>query len=377
MTKQLLLVIISVITAFVIFEVILRLIGFSFPYYMRIDPVTGFSLRPEAEGYWGNEGRSHFKVNQDGFRDESHSKEKPGDVTRIAVIGDSYTEARQVDIDNAYWSVMENELNTCANNKIEVLNFGMSGFSTAQEYLLLKHRVWDYQPDIVLLSFLSGNDVRENSKALNNVHNIPYFFLDGSELKLDESFKDTKEFKSSQKYLYQGSHLVVNNFRTMQMINKIKISKRNQRLMKELDIEKEDEDAKKSDPGLDTEIYSDPPAPEWEEAWKVTEGIIKKMNEEVKSHEAEFVIATLTNGIQVAPENKSDLNYPERRIGKLGESINVPVITLAPKFLEYAKVNDAYLHGFDDSGEGHWNVEGNRLAGELIAKEMCMLIDNE
>ncbi|HCI04178.1 TPA: G-D-S-L family lipolytic protein, partial [Candidatus Peribacteria bacterium] len=96
--------------------------------------------------------------------------------------------------------------------------------------------------------------------------------------------------------------------------------------------------------------------------------------EEVKSHNSKFVIVTLTNGVQVKPENKADLNYPERRIGKLGESINVPVITLAPKFLTYAKTNNTYLHGFDDSGEGHWNVEGNRLAGELIAKEMCNIL---
>ncbi|MDP6575330.1 MAG: SGNH/GDSL hydrolase family protein [Candidatus Peribacteraceae bacterium] len=374
MRKQLLLIIISVTIAVLIFEIILRLVGFSFPYYMRIDPVTGFSLRPEAEGYWQDEGKAHFKVNHDGFRDKLYSKEKADGVIRVAVLGDSYTEARHVNAKNAYWSIMENELNTCAGKEIEVLNFGMSGFSTAQEYLLLKHIVWDYQPDIVLLSFLSGNDVRENSKALNNVHNIPYFFLDGSELKLDESFKDTKEFKSSQKFLYQGSHLIVNNFRTMQMINKIKISARNQRLMKELGINKEDEDAKRGDPGLDTEIYSDPPAPEWEEAWRITEEIIKKMNEEVKSHNSKFVIVTLTNGVQVKPENKADLNYPERRIGKLGESINVPVITLAPKFLTYAKTNNTYLHGFDDSGEGHWNVEGNRLAGELIAKEMCNIL---
>ncbi len=362
MRKQLFLTVISVIVAVLIFEIILRVIGFSFPYYMRIDPVTGFALRENAEGFWQEGDRkSHFKINRDGFRDKLHSKEKSEDVIRIAVLGDSYTEARNVNIEDAYWSVMENELDECADKKVEVMNFGMSGFSTSQEYLLLKSRVWDFEPDVVILSFLSGNDVRENSKELNNNKKIPYFHMIDGGLELDESFKETLAFKKSQTTAYQVTHMAINNLRTLQIFNKIRLSMRHQKL-------------KEGDPGLDTEIYSESTDPKWEEAWRITEEIIKKMSEEVKSHNSKFVIVTLTNGVQVRPENKSDLNYPERRISKLGISIGVPVITLAPKFIEYAKANNAYLHGFDDSGEGHWNLEGNRLAGEIIAEEMCLIL---
>ena len=38
--------------------------------------------------------------------------------------------------------------------------------------------------------------------------------------------------------------------------------------------------------------------------------------------------------------------------------------------LEVATRDQQYFHGFDNTGfgEGHWNVAGHRLAGELIAQ---------
>ena len=52
------------------------------------------------------------------------------------------------------------------------------------------------------------------------------------------------------------------------------------------------------------------------------------------------------------------------------EQINV--LTLAPELQEYAELKNVTLHGFgSDLGNGHWNVTGNRVAGELIAKKIC------
>jgi len=46
---------------------------------------------------------------------------------------------------------------------------------------------------------------------------------------------------------------------------------------------------------------------------------------------------------------------------------------LWPRLQEYADQNKAYLHGFaGDIGNGHWNQLGHRIAGELIAGDLCV-----
>ena len=37
--------------------------------------------------------------------------------------------------------------------QVEVINFGVSGYGTAQELLTLRQKVWDFSPDIVVLAF--------------------------------------------------------------------------------------------------------------------------------------------------------------------------------------------------------------------------------
>jgi hypothetical protein len=94
-------------------------------------------------------------------------------------------------------------------------------------------------------------------------------------------------------------------------------------------------------------------------------------------------VVTLSNGPQVLPEPAAreqfesrfgitDLFYPDNRIKTLGAREGIPVITLAPDLQAFAQQNKVFLHGFGENiGNGHWNVAGNRVAGELIAKKLC------
>ena len=65
--------------------------------------------------------------------------------------------------------------------------------------------------------------------------------------------------------------------------------------------------------------------------------------------------------------------YPDLRIKALGEREEIPVLNLAQPFQAYAEQNQVYLHGFENAtlGGGHWNANGHRLAGELIAEKIC------
>ncbi|MFN2509830.1 MAG: SGNH/GDSL hydrolase family protein [Pyrinomonadaceae bacterium] len=173
-------------------EVILRIGGFTYfnPYILDRD--VGFSLRPGAEGWWKKEGLTYVRINSHGLRDREHSITKPANTLRIAILGDSYAEALQVPMEKAFWSVMERQVQGCpqvAGTKVEILNFGVSGFSTARELILLQNRVWQYSPDVIVLLFTTGNDVRDNSRTLNKYASLSlYFVFRDGKLILDDTF---------------------------------------------------------------------------------------------------------------------------------------------------------------------------------------------
>src|SRR5437764_648638 len=146
---------VSVVVGLLVFEVFLRAVGYTYPVFYRPDEARGYSLKPGMEGWYRREGAAFVRINSDGLRDREHSKQKPAGTLRVAVVGDSYAEAFQVGQDRAFWSVLEKRLGECpalAGRRVEVINFGVSGYGTAQELWTLREKVCDYSPDVVLLA---------------------------------------------------------------------------------------------------------------------------------------------------------------------------------------------------------------------------------
>ena len=130
-------------------------------------------------------------------------------------------------------------------------------------------------------------------------------------------------------------------------------------------------------------IYREPQDDVWRDAWRVTEKLMAAMSVEVKQHGARFLVVTLSNGIQVYPDASArqrfaqrlgvtDLFYAERRFRSLGDREGFAVYNLAPDLQLYADEHKVFLHGFGrEVGNGHWNEEGHRVAGELIEQNLC------
>src|SRR5579883_801820 len=60
------------------------------------DCALGWRLRPGASGRVSTETPQWVRINSRGFRDRERTFEKPADTFRIAVLGNSWTEALQV-----------------------------------------------------------------------------------------------------------------------------------------------------------------------------------------------------------------------------------------------------------------------------------------
>ena len=406
----------ALIFGLLVAEIALRLVGYTYPLFYTTDVVRGYALKPGMSGWYRKEGAAYIRINSDGLRDREHAGQKPADTVRIALLGDSYAEALQVPLEDAFWVVMEQRLQGCAafaGRRVEVINFGVSGYGTAQELLTLRERVWDYAPDIVLLAMTTNNDITDNLRALKKTEEIPYFVYREGQLTLDDSFRESRTFKLRHSALnragrwirdqlrviqaFHQGHYALKNYLASRRANAVPApaappvasanSQANQAGEATANAPAARDAAVISDElGIANLVYREPADANWREAWRVTEGLLRLMRDEVRGRGAKFVVVTLSNGVQVHPQpaaraaflrrvGATDIFYPDTRIKSLGEREGFPVLTLAPQLQQHAEQHQAFLHGFGrDLGNGHWNSSGHRVAGELLAQQLCEVI---
>ncbi|HYY56635.1 MAG TPA: SGNH/GDSL hydrolase family protein, partial [Pyrinomonadaceae bacterium] len=337
---NLLLVAGGVFVGLLITEAALRLVGYSYPNLYTTDQQRGVALKPGAEGWWRREGEAYIRINSEGLRDREHTKRKPTQTLRIAVLGDSYAEALQVPLEKAFWAVMEGKLRECAAAKgqnVEVINFGVSGYGTALELITLREKVWDYSPDIVLLAVTTGNDISDNSRALKHDEDVPYFVRRDGRLALDDSYLSSSTFRLRQSVFNRALRRLRDYSRVAQAAFQGYYALSNYIAVARAPAASP---AGGAEAGQSEMIYREPADAVWQDAWQVTEDLLVLMRDEVAQRGAKFVVVTLSSGIQVHPDASvraevmnrlgvSDLFYPERRLRALGEREGFEVLNLA------------------------------------------------
>ncbi|HAC62845.1 MAG TPA: G-D-S-L family lipolytic protein [Cyanothece sp. UBA12306] len=377
--------------ALVITEIALRILGISYPSFYQVDEYRGHALIPGISGWWTHEGKGWVEVNRDGLRDKEYTKNKPENTLRIAILGDSFAEAIQVNQAETFWSLIEQQLPNCKRvneQQVEVINFGVGDYGTAQELMTLKHRVWDYSPDLVILAIFTGNDIINNSKVLSPDDRFsPFLIEQKGEFIMDLSFLETETYQWRNSLQRKVIFSIVNNSRLLQLINEARIAFKNRRNL--LGVQQQNNQPTEIVKYLDLtpELYLKDSNKDWQQAWTITEELVKLINQEIQQKKARFLAVTLSNPAQVYPDASERQKYltqvgitnefyPEQRLNKLGEKEGFEVFNLAPQFQDYADQNNVHLHGFENTvlGSGHWNQAGHKLAGELITKKICKIL---
>jgi hypothetical protein len=124
--------------------------------FHRFDPVLGWNNLEGAEGRFTLAEFSYpVRINADGLWDADVRPKSPGEF-RVAVLGDSFTWGWGVGYRERFTEIVEDR-----NPRINVLNFGVTGFSPIQYMLQLDH-VFALNADYVVAAVCLGNDIFEN-----------------------------------------------------------------------------------------------------------------------------------------------------------------------------------------------------------------------
>jgi hypothetical protein len=384
-SKKLCLLLLGMLVGLLFVEAGLRVFGLHFQSSCQApDRTLGWSLQPNSV-CWNGEGETDFAVNSVGFHDRERLVKKPPNTYRVAVLGDSFVESAQAPVAETFLAQIEQELPGCpalGGRGVEILNFGVSGYGQAQELLMLRTRVWQYEPDMVILSVYFGNDLFDNYRALDLIPPgmRPYFVYRGDRLVPDDSFRESPSLNPWRIRLRNFLVGVLSYSRLVLFLNTVRFAIRNPytKSMKH--------NAIGGVPANYATIwpYLPPSHPHHQEAWRVTEGLVLEIAHEVKANGAGFLVVTMPMARQVDPDPDTrlafqkelgvdSLYYSDERLRALVGRNEIALVPLYGPLGVEAEREHEYVTGGKDAvqGEGHLNRIGGRVVAEVLKRYLC------
>ena len=371
MIKKASTIIISLSLSLIFLELILNIfIGKPWVGGQQYSSLYGWENRPNTSGRYFLEGKSYVKINSTGFNDNEHSVPKEKGTFRIAVLGDSYVEAIQVDRSDKFWNRLEKIANQKfrGNNiqKYEVMAFGVSGWGPLQQFLLLESEVLKYNPDLIIVLITTGNDIIDSSKVFDSVKNRPYF------VKKDGSYQIDTSFKNVQNSLWRKDLGVIDNSSIYKWTRLCLSVVRNN--IKSAVITPRQDDT------LINHSYYAPveDSNDWQAAWDASFEAYSRMIRLSGSTDKKILFVLGTNYDQLQNYNlmkdgilqRSHSHYtPNRYLIEFFQNRNVQYFDLIEHLnTELWSDQFRFMHGSYPKWQGHWNKFGHKVAADTLSQ---------
>jgi lysophospholipase L1-like esterase len=314
-------------------EVVLRVYDrFSPSFVFEYETYNRYRGRPGAD-YWG------FPLNSQGFNDLESGPKSPA-TRRILAIGDSFAFGI-VPYRHNYLTLVEERLKA-AGMAVEVLNAGVPSTGPRDYLALLVREGLALEPDAVMLSFFAGNDFEQDEQrklwqyshvatVIRSIYRLVRYY-EGPALSRPGQYCDECPNYDPEFFLHlemQRSKFFLENDQAIRA-------------------------------GVDNAL--------------AVLAEIKRVCDErriplfivIIPAELQFNMALQKEVMaRLPPGTKWDNTRPNRLLQERLDRLGVPYLDLYPEFAEASKTTVLYR-----PRDTHWNIAGNRLAAEAIARAL-------
>jgi hypothetical protein len=249
------------------------------------------------------------QINSAGLRDKEYPVERT-DKKRMLVLGDSLAWGFGVEQHEVFSEVLEQKY-----PQWEIINAGVSGYGTDQQYLYLKERGIQYRPDVILLLF-APNDFLENASGENYWHYKPMFTLEQNQLVLQNNPVPPPSLEQRLDRFFHGRlYFLRLVYRSIERVFD-------------------------ADQGLD---YV------WEQSYFTTLRLIQEINALAHQHDARFVLV-------ITPMISEQVNA----LTELADGEDIPHLLLDSSLYNRPDTDFTFPH------DGHWNARGQEAVTASI-----------
>ena len=337
---------VSIAVALLIFEIGLRFTDrVAEPYFYRAHPVLLYEPAPNTAGPRSGENTTPiwYANTAQGFRQSSNTTAKDqSDV--ILFLGDSFTEAAQVEAQDTFVELTAATLNA-AGKTVLAVNAGVSGYGTDQQLITYLNKGRALKPKLVVLAFCTGNDVSDNSQVLAAGDGMFFDLVDGQ---LQGPISKGKPPNPWKEFLNRHTRLLP------WLIEK-------KRLWRHLQMQVN---------SLEGEIFASADKSDWQHAWAITERLLERLNQATQQDGAQLVITVLPVGYQIYDDPRhthradENLYLVEQRLQDIAARQQIPLLPLLDVFKAAARQQKESLF-FDHIG--HFTVAGHQLTARYLA----------
>lgn len=338
---------VSLVIAAVLFAGIETVIRFGFPQTLKttmleeqsmgqVDPNVGHTNRPNAHArVRGPEFDVEYLINEQGNRDTSvYSADKPDGVTRVLLLGDSFTYGSGNDYEDIWPVLLENQLQGNGHD-IEVIKAGVPGYDTRRQVLYLEHLYDELKPDIVAFVFLP-NDLFTNTPIVETAAEPVQ--------KRDDGLRNRGDKKSSLHSVTLIKRMLMSNDSLYERLY-LMTSRR--------------------------EYFSTEPKGGVLNQFDETEKLLGRANAFCQEKGCEFLVLSIPQQFQVLVEARMsepegiDASAVDTRLAEFAKEQGFGWVPALPEMARnYREQSEPLYYRFD----GHINAAGNQLVADIVAE---------
>ncbi len=354
------------------------------------DSEVGFRHRP---GYVGHERNPEYDVqvfiDEHGYRVPEQPETRDDDAFRIAGLGDSFTFGSGVEAGDVYLERIEDLLRDAdpSGRRVEVVNAGAGGMGLDNEARLLEADHEILQPDLVVVGFYVGNDVRDVMCGWDR------FVVDTDGLRQwkdgildryrhplrpgaivrDGTLPERRGVQSTGALPIPFKDVLKRNLHSY-----LFLQRRYDALRASLRPGPEDALKEFTVFNMEALMLKQYP-PELDDAWEQVREVLAQMEAWTRERGARLAIVLIPIGGQVYPgmweharklygldPKDFDLDKPQRLIGQIGEELGIPVIDVRSALRAVADEGPELYYRNDI----HWTARGHDVAAREIVRQL-------